>query len=139
MMTDRPSPQPQTPAHSDGLELIRFNRILKDVRFNDWEIIVRLDRHRAYLQVRAEEPCSVTGDMHRWSSRKWFLSPHMTESEVVQTAFLAVMTAVEHETREAFTYAGHAIFSPHYDIHKLVALHESGDAHDVRTPMSPPP
>ena len=94
----------------------------RDVRFNDWQIITRLDHHRPYLQVQADGPCSETGEMHRWRGRKWFLSKHMTESEVVQTAFLAVMTAVEHETREAFTYAGHAIFSPHYDIHKLVAL-----------------
>ena len=41
---------------------------------------------------------------------------------MIQTAFKAVLTAEEHETREAFRYKGQAIFAPHYNVEALVAL-----------------
>lgn len=53
--------------------------------------------------------------------RKWRLSEHMTKSELVQTALMAVLAAEEHEAREAFKYRGAAIFGPHFDVD---ALHE---------------
>ena len=110
----------------------RMQAWLDHVKFGDWRFVVRMDGDRAYLQVQADEPCADTGEMHTWHSRKWPLSARMTRSEVVQTAFLAVMTAVEHETREQFKYLDHAIFSPHYDVEALVALKLSGEAEDVR-------
>lgn len=113
---------------------LRIKALLDRIKFNDWVFVVGFDGSQLYLQVQADEPCSETGEMHRWHGRKWRLSKHMTDSEVIQTAFLAVMTAVEHETREQFTYRGHAVYSPHYDVQKLVGLLETGEAHDVRTP-----
>lgn len=112
----------------------RFRAILEHVRFHDWHFIVDFDGSRPYLQVQATDPCSVTGELHRWHGRKWFLSGHMTDSEVVQTAFLAVMTAVEHETREHFTYGGHAIFGPHYNVNRLARLldEEASEALETR-------
>jgi len=76
-------------------------------------------------------PDSDTGQPSTQRGRKWLLSHHMTHSEVVQTAFKAVLTAVEHEVRESFTYKGCAIFGPHYDIERLVALCK-GDHKEVR-------
>lgn len=51
--------------------------------------------------------------------REWPLTPSMTKSEIVQTAFMAIMAAQEHETREAFKYKGKAIFGPHFDVDDL--------------------
>ena len=99
-----------------------FDEILRDVSFGEWEFMVRADGERPYLQIRAYEPCNETGKLRRWQSRKWFLSPYMTKSEVVSTAFKAVMTAVEHETREKFTYYGAAIYAPHHNVDHLVGL-----------------
>lgn len=62
--------------------------------------------------------------------RKWLISPHMTESEIVLTALKACITNEEHEAREAFTYMGAKIAHPHPDISVLVTLAEE---HDVRT------
>lgn len=82
-----------------------------------------------YLQVTCVEgTCNVTGKPMGWQGRKWRLSPHMTDGEVVQTAFMAVMAANEHETREKFTYRGVSVFDPHYDIEKLVELRKQPDA-----------
>ena len=116
--------------------LERLQRIVSDVAFGKWEFLVRVDMGRPYLQVQATEPCVETRELYTWRSRKWLLSTHMTRSEVVQTAFLAVMVAVEHETRESFTYREEAVFSPHYNVDALVRLRCEGmegvDVEDVR-------
>jgi len=76
-----------------------------------------------YAQVfEADSKDNVTGEDMTWYGRKWLLSPHMTDSEIVQTVFKAVMTAVEHEVREQFKYKGESVFDPHYDLEKLVEL-----------------
>lgn len=95
-----------------------------------WEIHVRTDdRGFCYLQVGdSAARCNVTGAAMAWRGRKWLLSEHMTDGEVVQTAFLATMVAMEHEARELFSYKGRAIFDPHYDIEKLVDLRSRPDA-----------
>lgn len=64
--------------------------------------------------------CQDTGGIKEQAGRKWRLSKHMTDSEIVQTAFLAVRTAQEHELREQFKYKGYAIFNPHFDLDHLV-------------------
>lgn len=79
-----------------------------------------------YVQVRFVAPDSEirqTADFVRgveWSGRKWYISSHATESEVVLTCLKAVITALEHEAREKFTYLGFAIFHPHPDVKVLV-------------------
>lgn len=75
-----------------------------------------------------------TGLAAPWNGRKWRLSPHMTDGEIVQTAFLAVMTAAEHEQREKFSFDDVTVFDPHYDIHQLVALRRRADSIAERAP-----
>lgn len=76
-----------------------------------------------YLQIfELEALDNVTGGKTDWYGRKWLLSEHMTEAEIVQTVFKAVMTAVEHEVRETFLYKGQSVFDPHYDLERLVEL-----------------
>jgi hypothetical protein len=60
----------------------------------------------------------------------------MTKSEVVQTAFKAALTAIEHEARERFTYRGQSIFDPHYDVDQLVELRARADCLDERVVRS---
>lgn len=65
--------------------------------------------------------------------RKWRLSPHMTDGEVIQTALMATLACAEHEHRERFTYKGKAIFGPHFDVEKLVELCGSATATKERS------
>lgn len=51
--------------------------------------------------------------------RKWMLSEHMTDSELVQTAFKACLAWEEHECRESFLYRGQRVFGPHFDVDVL--------------------
>ena len=105
--------------------------------FGDWEITIGTGLPpalRPYLQVKDPKGrCNTSGKPAPWHGRKWDLTYHMTKSEIVQTAFKAVLTAVEHETRENFKYRGEAIFGPHFDVDKLVDLASQPDAKEVRT------
>ena len=67
----------------------------------------------AWLQVAFEADGALQ------HGRKWRLSPWMTKSEIVQTAFAAVLAAVEHEAREHFLYRGQPVFGPHFDVDAL--------------------
>ena len=106
---------------------------LEDVKYPDLVFNVKMDDTRMYLQIECDSVCTVTGKKMLWKGRKWFISPHMTKSEVVQTAFLAVLAALEHETRGLFLYKGQSIFSPHYDVDKLMELRISGTSQSKRT------
>jgi len=74
-----------------------------------------------YLQASFMAPCNDHGGAPtEQKTRKWLLSAHMTRSELVQTAFKCVLTSLEHEAREQFTYKGAPIFGPHFDVDSLV-------------------
>lgn len=101
-----------------------------------WDVTVRKhpELHYWFLQVGDPKGTdNVTGLPHAWRGRKWLLSEHMTDGEIVQTAFLALLTAFEHEARETFLYRGEPIFDPHYDVEKLVDLRRQPDALKERT------
>ena len=84
------------------------------------------DEGATYLQATFDAPCTTAGDVQPQKTRKWMLSPHMTRSEIVQTTFKCVLTAVEHEARENFRYRGQTIYGPHFDVEALVA-HRKAD------------
>jgi hypothetical protein len=89
-----------------------------------------------YLQVECPNgTCTRTGQPAPWKGRKWRLSEHMTDGEVVATAFKAIITALEHEARELFKFDGQPVFDSHIDIHKLVALHRDQNSTVERSPL----
>lgn len=105
-----------------------FKYIIKQIEFEGWEFLVIRPSHsvgNCLLQVR------FSADGKEWGGRKWYLSPYMTVSEVVQTALAAVLAAVEHEAREHFLYQGRAIYGPHLNVTNLLELVDLG-AVDVR-------
>ena len=111
--------------------------IFHRIQFNDWTFRITVDGERPVMQVQcAEGVCNVTGEPLLWRGRKWFLSYHMTTTELVQTAFKAVLTAMEHEVREQFKYRGATVFCPHMDVDYLVDLITSNPSvcEDERTP-----
>ena len=110
-----------------------FTEVVGRITFPNFTFIVHENAFRPTLQLKCTGTCNISGADITWSSRKWALSWHMTDGEVVQTAFKAVLTALEHEAREQFTYRGVSIFDPHYDIEKLVALRMQHDALKERT------
>lgn len=107
---------------------------LDRVQFKDWTFYLAEEGERLWLQVRYLE-ADVEGDPNTLEiqhGRKWVVSRHATPSELVQTAFKAVMTSMEHQAREHFTYRGARVFGPHFDVEQLVKLCRSGDHEDAR-------
>lgn len=119
------------------MRLSDIENIIDQIEFRDWHIrlVEDLDADRPYLQVQFETPDNweTTGRMTTQRGRKWFLSYHMTKTEIVNTAWFAVKTAIEHEAREEFKYKGVDIYNAHIDVDTLVKVaHEE----DVREPSA---
>lgn len=91
--------------------------------------ITRLeDKDRLWIQVEFLD----FNDDHQ-TGRKWRLSQHMTDSEIVLTAWKAVLTAEEHEARERFRFQGARIFGPHISVYKLAEVARQLDCLDLRS------
>lgn len=106
--------------------------ILAEVRYQGYSFQVHGDFDAGpatYLQAFFTAP---DNDDQRFvlatHTRKWLLSRYMTRSELVQTAFKCVLTSIEHEAREQFTYRGQRVFGPHFDVDALVSLAGAGAA-----------
>jgi hypothetical protein len=109
--------------------------ILHSLKYRDWGfyLFYSSDCDHMYLQLAWKAADTTTGAEARQKSRKWLLSKHMTKTEIVNTAWFAVKTAIEHEAREEFFYKGKAIYNTHLDV---AQLHSMADAVDARPPMA---
>ena len=110
-----------------------------DYRSDDYCIEVARDRTdpdgRVFTQIRHWRPDAVTGEMAWGNGGKRYLSPHMTESEIVRGIFAQALGYEEHEVREFFKWrpkdSGEylAVFGPHISVG---ALWDVADKLDVR-------
>ena len=96
--------------------------ILGDVRFKDWTFFVGEMGDGNYLQVQFMDKDIHSGLPEMQHGRKWYVSPYAIKGEVIKTAFLAVMQAMEHEIRETFLYNGKNVLGPHIAIDALVEV-----------------
>lgn len=112
--------------------------IVKECKFQeyDFQVITSPTTKAVYLQATYQEKDTVTGLDAVQYTRRWFLSPEMSRSEIVQTAFKCVLTSMEHRVREWFLYSGRAIFQPHYDVDSLWEICEE---REVRPGMAMQP
>lgn len=94
-------------------------------------IIGHDDEHkpgRWYFQIECWRRDVVTGEMGYGYGGKAYLSPHATDSELVQTAFGLYKGYWEHEARETFTWRGRRVFGPHISTEALWDVAECTDA-----------
>ena len=94
------------------------------------------DENDLWIQHFQRIPCTVLrlieGNSPLQKGRKWRISKHMTQSEVVQTCLAAVLAFEEHEARENFTVAGQACYGPHLDVNALIDI---SMMKDIRGPL----
>lgn len=103
--------------------LDRATAVCDRLSFPGYQFQVGTSSRKIWLRVHCPKgTCNVTGKPMPWNGRKWLLSPHMTETEIVLTAFKAVLTAYEHEARELFKVDGFAVLDSHYSINEMVAF-----------------
>lgn len=116
-----------------------ITQIIDQISYKDWAFVVVEYMSCIYLQVQFNAPDNNDPtNLERQHGRKWLISPHMTRSEIVQTALKAVLTAEEHEAREKFTYKGCTPFAPHFDVDLLCSLASIPEeaSFDVRPPVN---
>lgn len=101
------------------LESIRD--IVAKCQFKDWIFHVG-DKTGStpFLQIRFYDKDFYTGKIELQYCRKWQLSYHMVDCEIVRTAHKAVRAAMEHEVDEQFKYDGAVLFHPHHDLNAMV-------------------
>lgn len=91
-----------------------------------------------FVQIEYDEADVRTGEMSVQRGRKWIVSRHATESEVVQTCFKACLDSAEHQVREHFCYQPlgedkpRAIFGPHFSSNVLYSICGIRDNYDAR-------
>jgi hypothetical protein len=96
--------------------------------YPEYEFHVKIDgRGDVYLQATYYEADTQSAKVVLQYTRRWFLSPAMSESEIVQTAFKCIITSMEHRTREWFTWKSRAVFQPHHNVKKLWEICETRD------------
>ena len=97
--------------------------ILKDLTYKNWNFIIHQKDSGWNLQAELER----WDTKERTKSGKWYVSPHITKSELVQLCLKCVISAEEHESRLNFKYKGAQIFKPHYDVEDLVNLSKKSE------------
>jgi hypothetical protein len=107
----------------------QIKEVLGDCEFKDWQFHVGEMGDGSYIQVQFMDKDIHSGFVEMQHGRKWYVSPHAIGGEIIKTAFLAVMQAMEHEIRETFRYKGKNILGPHIAIDALVNV---ADTREVR-------
>lgn len=93
---------------------------------NEWKVeVLGIARgpHNGDVQLRIRVDggtCNVSGEPMAWTGRRWTIEPGSTSAQIVSTAFLAYLTALEHEAREQFKFCGAAVMDPHGPMERAV-------------------
>jgi hypothetical protein len=102
------------------------NRITMNLLGTEFKIRVEGDNAyesgRIFIQIIFNAPCTKSGEIEEWHGRKWYLSEHMTDDEVVKTAYSAFKACVEHEVMECFKVDGVILFNPHINFEELLKI-----------------
>ena len=111
----------------------QIEQIINDVQFElqaRYRFLVTLRGSAMLLYATYNEPDINTGVIELQTTRKWWISEHSTETEVVQTILKCVLTSTEHRTREAFIYKSKRCFGPHIDVAAHIVAADSADVRE---------
>lgn len=89
------------------------------------------------LQLSYTEPDIHTGAPALQKARKWYISSHATETEIVETAYAACVRSMQHVVSEHFLYRRRRVYSPHFDIQGRIDLCDA-EQFDARPPPPDP-
>jgi len=112
-------------------------KIINNISYKDgWQIILKTNDKEdcyseegyPYIQIifKGKDAQTQKDQFGIQKGRKWFLSYHMTATEIVYTAFKAIQAAEDHEMREFFKYKEIRILNPHFSVDDIVEMVKSG-------------
>lgn len=104
------------------LSLADVKSVLADIVFKNHQFNVETVSDGFQLQLSCDEVDLSNGEPSLQFGRKWHVGKRAGKSEIVQTAFKAVVTWMEHDAREHFRYKGAQVFGPHFEIDDLERL-----------------
>lgn len=113
----------------------RLERIQSDIELGmNSHLVFDYDENadRYYFQIECERLDVITGKTGWGYGGKAYLSPFMSDSEMVQIAFGLYKGYWEHEARETFMWRKRRVFGPHISTE---ALWEVARRVDVRKPV----
>ncbi|MDX6180675.1 hypothetical protein SGQ44_00815 [Flavobacterium sp. Fl-77] len=95
--------------------------IISDITYEDWEFDVFEENELPTLQIKFKEIDTISGEESYQYSRKWlFAYNEMGKTQVIQTCYLALSTAIKHESRENLKYKNKWIANPHRSINLIL-------------------
>lgn len=106
--------------------VMRVKNLAANVNFPDYVFKVKDSHGGVHLHAEYMDHDIYTNVYEMQYTRKWKLTPAMTDSEIIQTMFKCCLTSYEHRCREAFKYKGARVFGPHFDVEDLVKLCKDG-------------
>lgn len=101
------------------------NRISLTCLGKNFEIIVSPDLkygERIFIQLSYSAVCVKSGVEDTWKGRKWYLSEHMADDEIIKTCFAAFEACIKHEILEGFKVDDKILFNPHVHFESLLAI-----------------
>lgn len=106
------------------LRLSDVQSIIDNIKFRDrtFRVLEKGDGfllQMRYYEADVEKPGSFPSLQ---STRKYYISPYMTTSEVVETAWLCVQRSQLHVASEHFEYKGRRIYSQHFNVEGRIDL-----------------
>lgn len=105
------------------MKLGDIHDILEDCSYRDYEFQAWSSGTQAFIYATYEEPDTVTGLPDIQETRSWVIDlSTTTKDQVVSTAFLCVLTSMEHRAREWFLYKQAPIYQPHQGVDALLAI-----------------
>ncbi len=113
------------------LSFIEINALIKRLELQVFGVVFKVrcevdnkydDSGRVFIQIVYNAKCNKSNEVQEWHGRKYYLSEHMTEDEVVKTAYSAFEASVKHETMEGFKVDGVVLFNPHVNFEELLKV-----------------
>lgn len=111
------------------VQLRRLHEVVSRISYPGLRVSLEHQQHGLCLRVFCDNGIdNDTGEQSPWRGRPWPLDLYASNGEVVQTAFLAIMTALEHEARELFLFQGVRVMDPHREF-EMVRTGEYSHVH----------
>ena len=104
-----------------------FNMVIEHDKVHGYRPDVDWDKQvepRVYVKITCIAENTLTGTPEVQHGRKWYLSEHMTDDEIIKGAFGAFERFIAHEVKEGFKVDGKRIYNPHTDFEELLKICE---------------
>jgi hypothetical protein len=104
----------------------QLSSIVSKITYRNWDFRIHDKGDGFLIQAVWMAPDANTGKMELQKGRKWYVSSHACEGEIIRTIYKIVEAAEIHEMQEHFKYCGQKIFNPHLHPEDLALLIAGG-------------